>query len=232
MLGFVMFLMNPGITQTMATDSSGPQTFGPIIANTNRIYNVLLNNGNVIRGKIKAVETGKSISVETQDGSLFNYPWTEIESIELQAFGNRGAVGIGLGIPYGILGINGELFLLPRISLSAGLGTTVFAGLGYNAGLKVYLRKMEEKRWQPNLSAYYGINGMIIDESFSNDFNQKYSGLSLGIGQVWQLGAQKRSGIDLNLMVLATSGVYEATKAMYLDKPFPLRLSIGYRYAF
>lgn len=231
MLGFLMLLLNPGFAQNTAPGASGHQAFGPIVANTNQTYMIHLNNGNIIRGKIMAVETGQHILVEMRDGSRFHYPWEEIDNIEMLAFGRRGAIGLGLGIPYGILGINGELAILPRLSLSAGIGTTIFVGLGYNAGLKVYLRE-PEKRWQPNLSAYYGINGMIINEGYYNEFNQKYPGLTLGIGQMWQLGVQRRSGFDFSLMVLVTSGVYEAAKLLYMETPFPVRLSFGYRYAF
>ena len=162
---------------------------------------------------------------------LLNPSYTQTTTTELTSFNRQGTVGVGIGIPYGIFGINGEFFILSQLSLTAGVGSTLFAGLGYSAGVNYYLRKDSRRKWQPKLSLHYGINGMIINADYL-EYSQKYAGVTVGLGQVWLLGAKQRSGLDLALMIVATSGVYDAAKERLLDPPLPVRLSVGYKYAF
>ena len=45
-------------------------------------------------------------------------------------------IGLGFGIPYGIFGVNAEYYPIDNLSVSAGLGTTLLAGVGYDVGVQ------------------------------------------------------------------------------------------------
>jgi hypothetical protein len=100
---------------------------------------------------------------------------------------NAGSVdiGVGLGIPYGVLGGNVEVFVIDNLSLHASLGTTVIAGAGYGAGVQYYFGK--EGSWSPNISLHYGTYGVIgasdDDKSSKNDIeDEQFEGLVIGGG--------------------------------------------------
>lgn len=199
------------------------QEFDPIVANSKRLYDVHLFNGDIIRCNIQSVETGRSITVLNNDNSRQTYAWEEVQAVREVPLARKASIGIGLGVPYGILGINGEYFFLRNLSLSAGIGTSIFAGPGYSAGLRLYLRS-PENTWQPKVSAHYGTNGLIATGGFS----QTYRGLTLGLGQIFMFGPRKTDGIDATLTYLATSGVFAHPEA----PSGRVRISIGYRHAF
>ncbi len=151
-----------------------------------------------------------------------------------------GSIGIGLGVPYGVLGINGEIAVHKNFSLSAGLGSTLIAGLGYAVGARAYLNP-PEKKWRPRISLHYGINSMVAVQENSGDLpkdGKKFSGLTLGIGTLAMFGEKRKSGFDFEIAYLATtgglkdeidkmnaSGVYEQ-----IDMPGKIKIILGYRF--
>jgi hypothetical protein len=65
-----------------------------------------------------------------------------------------GSLAGGFGIPYGVIG-GGFTFGFDYLSLIAGAGTTVYAGPGYSAGLRLHFLDTSN-RWRPHLTAVYG----------------------------------------------------------------------------
>lgn len=112
------------------------------------------------------------------------------------------SLGIGLGVPYGILGLNLDINLVPNLNASAGLGTTLRAGVGYSAGFKLFLTPIDNI-FRPRLSAFYGINTIVVYEGNEN-LNQAYRGFSLGLGAqlLWQ---KTKNGFDFDVYYIATS---------------------------
>lgn len=150
---------------------------------------------------------------------------------------SRGSVGVGLGIPYGVLGINADVALMDHVSLSAGVGTTMFAGVGYSAGAKLFFLP-PEKRWRPRIAAFYGTNSIVVVEG-SVSIKEKFNGLTVGAGVQRTFGTRGKHGLDLDLMVIATSGGMkdeleriEMQYGMTIEEPSPVKISIGYRYLF
>jgi len=153
-----------------------------------------------------------------------------------------GSIGIGIGVPYGVLGINGEIAIHKHISLSAGLGSTTFAGLGYALGARVYLKPAENKL-RPRVSLHYGVNSILANlvSSGSSPFDgEKFSGLTLGIGTLAMFGEKRKHGFDFEVVYLATrvgmqdeidkmnaSGNYE-----HIDTPGKIKIVAGYRFGF
>ena len=193
---------------------------GSIIAGTNRKFNITIGKKEAIIGKILSLDDNQ-IMVKGKNGVTQNIDRSAITNIEEIPFGTIGNAGVGFGVPYGILGFNLELNVLPYLSVTGGLGSTIFAGTGYNVGIKAYLRKPGPV-WRPRASAYYGINGILVEDDF--EYGEKFSGITLGIGQLW---LWQQHGLDFDLMYLVTSELFD-----YDDSVGKIKISIGYRYAF
>lgn len=153
-----------------------------------------------------------------------------------------GSVGVGLGVPYGILGINGEIAVHKYFGLSAGLGSTIDQGLGYAVGARAYLKPAENK-WRPRFSMHYGVNGWLnVRDSFvgppSN--GKKFSGLTLGVGTLAMFGERRKSGFDFEVAYLATTGgledeidkMNESGNYLLISIPIKISVVVGYRFGF
>ena len=149
----------------------------------------------------------------------------------------KNSFGLGFGIPYGVLGINLDVNVAPNLNLSAGVGTTVLAGVGYNFGIKYFFIPIERK-FRPRISAYYGVNSMLVKEYIGidkEDEGEAYLGLSVGIGAQWMWGKTKSNGLDFDIMYLATSSldVDELRKEGFdVEESGKVKFSIGYRHTF
>jgi len=145
--------------------------------------------------------------------------------------------GVGFGIQYGIIGANVDVNIARNLNVTAGLGTTVFAGAGYNLGLKYFLTPLN-RTFRPRIAAYYGVNAIIVKEYVGitkDDEGENYTGLSLGIGGQWMWGETKTNGLDFDIMYLATTGWdldQLQAEGFDVDEPGKVRVSLGYRHAF
>ena len=149
----------------------------------------------------------------------------------------NGSIGVGIGVPYGAIGFNAEINLLKYLSLSGGLGTTIFAGTAYAFGTRIYVRPTGET-WRPRFSAHYGINSIIKLDTHTD--GQKFTGLSLGAGIQGMFGERKRSGFDFEVVYLATTGglddeierINQSGNYSHIDSPGKIKLLFGYRFGF
>ena len=145
----------------------------------------------------------------------------------------KNSFGLGLGIPYGILGVNMDFCVAPGIDLSLGIGSTLVAGIGYNAGVK-YFFQPPEKKFRPKISAFFGTNTAIEFIGGDKD-NEAYNGLSIGVGGQWLFGKSRRNGIDFDIFYYATRGydLDEIEEEGYsIDEPADIGIAIGYRRTF
>lgn len=131
--------------------------------------------------------------------------------------------GIGFGIPYGILGVNSDYNIAPNFNLTLGFGSTIFAGMAYNGGLKYYLAS-KDNSFRPKISAYYGTNAMKEKAGYYMSEWKQYTGLTLGIGTQWMWGKSKSSGLDFDVMYIATSGLSNH------DDYGKIKISLGFRH--
>lgn len=201
---------------------------------------VFLKSGRVVTGRIIQKQENGDIILETTDGVRLSFEGGDIAQIVTLDRSSKGSLGAGLGVPYGILGANAEYEVAQQLCVSGGIGTTILAGTGYSFGLRYYLNEAGNS-WRPRLSAFYGTNAMIeVIELSGEDFQEQYSGLTLGIGQKWLLGERHRHGIDLDLMFLATRGDFDHDMDVLEEQGYQLddigtgqvKLSAGYRYNF
>ncbi len=162
--------------------------------------------------------------------------WAQGEPISSSEM-KKNSFGLGLGVPYGIFGANLDLNVAPNLNLSGGVGTTVFAGIGYNFGLKYFFTPIEQT-FRPRISAYYGVNSMVLKEYIGwnkEDEGESYTGISLGIGAQWMWGKTKSNGLDFDIIYLATSGIDVdelRDEGFDVEEPGKVKISIGYRHAF
>lgn len=135
---------------------------------------------------------------------------------------SKHSLGVGVGLPYGTLGVNLDICILENLSLSSGLGSTIYAGPGYASGLKYFLADAKSI-FRPRLSCYYGTNSILIYED-KKDLNKAYSGISAGLGAqlLWQ---KTKNGFDFDLF-------YVATSQSNLELKNRVVVAIGFRRAF
>ena len=137
---------------------------------------------------------------------------------------DRGSFGFGIGIPYGVIGANAELNTGNYLAVSAGIGHTIVAGVGYSAGLRGYFRP-PDAGFRPRASLFYG-TAFVADDLSEN-------GLTVGIGGRSMFGATRRHGVDYDILLTV------APSASSVEEEFggesvgtPVKLSIGYRLSF
>jgi hypothetical protein len=115
------------------------------------------------------------------------------------------SAGVGLGIPYGVLGVNVEFSpLLPGMaesaihdyfSLSAGVGYSP-AGLAYAFGCRIYPMGKED-RIRPRISGYYGVVAMI--EYYYDDYD-RLEGFAFGGGALYKIN--RKFSADLEVLYI------------------------------
>lgn len=127
---------------------------------------------------------------------------------------------LGLGIPYGVLGVNLELLPEDIAALTAGVGAGVDSP-GWSAGLRLYPLKKSDKLI-PRLSVYYGTVAVLKD---SNGYNMD-TGAAYGAGFDYKLSDNR--GIDFELLYVD----YETPEG-YIEKDGgDIKLSVGYGFVF
>lgn len=134
------------------------------------------------------------------------------------------SVGAGIGVAYGVIGLNGEYAFLDYLSVSAGFGTSIFAGMAGAIGGRVYSKPLGEK-WRPRLSAHYGTNS-IINVTGSVEIQEKYEGLTVGAGFLQMFGASQKAGFDFEIVYLATQGDFQK-RVEAIENRYDVTLNTG-----
>ncbi|MBN1119340.1 MAG: hypothetical protein JXA77_19170 [Bacteroidales bacterium] len=228
MLCFIVF--------SISVFSQNPNVKG-IIAGTNRMYLVSFNSGQVIKGKITSIDK-ENIYIQEGNQDPRSYVLADVISVDVASSQYKASLGFGIGISYGTIGINGEFFAHPNVSLNLGVGTAIFITPIIDAGCKLYFTGAE-KKWRPRASVYYGTNAIIwySGDSYLPDIREKLNNVSFGIGQAWVLGSGNR-GLDLDIMYLVHNGAERLEEYINMGYDFDLnamghiKLNIGYRLYF
>lgn len=180
----------------------------------------------------KILPGGKHVVIR---GNAIKYEKNLLDYIQPKI--KKNSYGLGLGIPYGIEGLNLDVNVAPNLNLSGGLGTTRVAGIGYNFGFKYFFTPID-MTFRPRVSAYYGVHSVLVTHYIGidkEDEGDRYTGLSLGIGVQWMWGKFKLGGLDFDIMYLATSNFdIDKLNAEGFDvgEKDKIEISIGFRYAF
>ncbi len=119
--------------------------------------------------------------------------------------------GLGLGVPYGVLGGIVEFSPIKYVGITGGFGYAV-EGIGYSVGLRIY--PLGNRKWAPMISAYYGIVGAILNRD-------TFTGGAFGGGVKY-----KRSKYSIYSEILIL--VHE--KKSYVDYGGSVKFAIGFLY--
>ncbi len=156
-------------------------------------------------------------------------------SQHLGAEKSSGAVGIGIGLPYG--GIGG------RISYNPLTNTTLFLGLGYNLaglGINVGMQYLvpSSKQSQVYFSAMYGTNASIKVKGL-DEATKSYYGPSFGIGVRINSLRSEGSYWDVGLVVPVRPSSFNDdmdalennSSVTEISKPWPVLITAGYNFS-
>lgn len=145
--------------------------------------------------------------------------------------------GIGAGLDYGGIGVNGSVFLRKNIGVFLGLGYNLI-GPGYNAGLKYkFQTKNPNAKTVINLLAMYGYNGAIkITEKSGNSISKVYHGPAFGIELDTRKTLKQKSYLSVGLLVPVRPDFYtdynnfKNQGASFNFPPLPVLLTLGYKF--
>jgi hypothetical protein len=148
-----------------------------------------------------------------------------------------GKIGLGLGVPYGVLGVNAEIGT-QYISLVGGMGTAmVVSDPGWGIGARAYFLNASHK-WRPNITVVYGTTTMYL---ITGDVEA--SGVLTGVGTYFSVDHDvgKRNGFVFTYgLGFITHGeipqdVKDKVSAMGNTLPSfgsPLKVMVGFNYRF
>jgi hypothetical protein len=139
--------------------------------------------------------------------------------------------GAGVGIPYGLMGVNVDYNIISNLDVSFGIGVNPLSGLCYNMGEKLHLAS-EEKRFRPRISCYYGTNTIVEEPGFLSDDYTNYNGVTAGVGARIFFGATQQHGLDFDLLyIISTEADIDQLEAEGYDVSGmdDIKISIGYR---
>jgi hypothetical protein len=139
--------------------------------------------------------------------------------------------GAGIGIPYGLFGINYEMELNVADSFaigpSVGLGSTLLAGSAIQYGLRThFLHKDSGSRF--GFSYWNGVN-TIIEKRFSDSWESK-RGNAAGFEARFQFGAKRKHGVDIHFLYLLSPTKKDLEDEGYDVEAYgtPVKFGVGY----
>jgi hypothetical protein len=206
---------------------------------TNKYYIIQMEDGSAYHARIVSVDNNK-VLIMNPNGGTFIVPTNQVINVIEKNFESKGSMGIGFGIPYGILGVNVDFKLYKNLYCTAGIGTGIYITPMFNIGSKLYLRASNHQ-WRPRLSVNYGNTGMIYFEGSSNkSIRESFSGFSIALGQQWTLGITRAWGIDCDILYILDDSrlenrMNELKNAGYefdVANTGNIKVSIGLRYCF
>ena len=141
------------------------------------------------------------------------------------------AIGLGLGLPYGGIGLNFTTYAADNFGLFGGIGYQ-FAGVGYNFGMiKDFLSSGQAQLY---LTAMYGSNASIVVEGAS-EFNKVYTGFTTGMGV--KINSRRTEGNYWNFGLLLPFrssdfrddfDMIDENPNIIIEKPWPVLIVVGY----
>jgi len=203
-------------------------------------YKIRMNNGMILKARIVSVDPEKVLLL-LPGGESMTVPANGVVEVNKQSYGSVGSVGLGFGIPYGILGVNFDLKLFSVLYAGAGIGTGIFVTPMYNAGLKCYLLSGNYK-FRPRLLASYGTTSMLyLEDSYGNVVERKsFNSICLGAGIQYALDITKAFGFDFDVVYIVNDSALEQRKVELASQGYDfdlnatgnVKVSLGIRYIF
>jgi hypothetical protein len=127
--------------------------------------------------------------------------------------------GLGLGLPYGGLGVNYELGVNDYFAPTLGLGYLP-DNIGWNAGVRFYYPG-RDARFRGRLTALYGTNVILKKTIAGNTDYDTQTGMSGGLGFNWRFGDYWSFAVDLFV-------VENDVPAGYEEKGSEVKFTLGF----
>lgn len=136
-------------------------------------------------------------------------------------------LGVGLGVPYGVLGFNLSFRVNDLLEASGGYGSAGDGFNGWAVGGRIYPFP-ELKKFRPRLAAFYGVVGRVRQEDIEGDRKtiDVFEGFALGGGFEWKYFP--RHSLDLDIYY--STG--EAPEKYTIEDEHNRSISLGYGYHF
>lgn len=137
-------------------------------------------------------------------------------------------LGVGLGVPYGVLGFNLSFRVNDLLEASGGYGSAGDGFKGWAVGGRVYPFP-ELKRFRPRLAAFYGVVGRVRQQvNIEGDRKtiDVFEGFALGGGFEWKYFPRHSLDLDIHY----STG--EAPEKYNTEDERDWSISLGYGYHF
>jgi hypothetical protein len=214
-------------------------------------YVFIMKSGSELIGKVIDVRQDTIMEIQLEDGRQKTVPSSEVARIE-PIPNLHGSMGTGIGIPYGIIGINAEYEFVNHFSVGAGLGYAITGSsstasdifLGYSIGVRAYALP-PRYIFRPRVGLFYGTNGLLqvtttyIGSYYSSSSSSTvHTGFNASAGLSFRFTRGGRIGVDLDVLYQLSSTINdkidELKKAGYTlsDEPSKVGVSLGFRYFF
>ena len=135
--------------------------------------------------------------------------------------------GVGLGVQYGLVGLNLDYQFNNFLEADAGFGTFGNGFLGWVIGGRIYPFP-NLKRFRPRFSMLYGVVGSV-NNSFTFETVDVYEGPAFGVGFIWKFFRRHSIDIDIFYTTAEPPEMFNGFKIEGKDQDF---ISFGYGYHF
>jgi hypothetical protein len=229
------------IASVLSAQDTNPQNpFNNVDIGSNTYYKIQMNTGMSVKARIVSVDNDKVLLL-LPGGESMTVPTNGVVSVKKQSYGSVGSVGLGFGIPYGMLGVNVDLKLFSVLYANAGIGTGIFVTPMYSAGLKCYFLSGSHK-FRPRVLANYGTTSMLYLEDSSGDVIERssFNSVLLGTGFQWALDIKNAFALDFDIIyILNNSGISARAQELRnqgydfdINSVGNIKVSFGIRYIF
>jgi hypothetical protein len=223
-----------------AQNSNTTNPFAAVEMGSKTYYNIKLQNNSVIKARVVSVDPNQVLLL-LPGGESMTVPTKEVVLVSKQSYNSYGSVGVGFGIPYGMLGANLDLKLVSVLYATGGIGTGIYVTPMYNIGLKCFLRSGNYK-FRPRVMAGYGTTSMLNIEDNSGNTVEKGSlkGMTVAAGFQWALNITKTVAFDCDVVYILDDSEFEGRLAYYKSQGYNFdiessgnfKVSVGLRYIF
>lgn len=131
-------------------------------------------------------------------------------------------LGAGVGIPYGIIGINTEIYLGDYLSIMTGLGRSADEhNAAYCAGGRIYFQS-RSKKTRLNIPLCFGTVGVLETWGLSTNLNGAAGGVGL---------SRNYSRLSFNVDILYVKVTTDTQNTVRKDNS-DIKMSVGYGWHF
>jgi hypothetical protein len=146
------------------------------------------------------------------------------------ALSDEGSIGLGIGTPYAMTGVNLKVNIINSTFISLGLGDSENQTT-YGIGVHQYLLSREHS-WRPGIGLRYGTNSYLYYETFRNNpdeysawnwqstgHDKHYSGFDFVLSQQVSFGLTHAHGLDFGVVCRLTDGGWRKNYNKYDGSP-------------